>query len=76
MDPNYSLFIIYVSSYDIDNPLSCGCDLAWILANGTYYEAVTSLAMPKCEDGTKLSDLDQDLIISLCQVESLKLLLG
>ena len=53
--------------FETDNPLSCGCDLVWILTNATYYDLlVKAYAVPTCEDGTPISEIDGDALISHC----------
>ena len=52
---NYKIALFF--SFE-GNALSCGCDMAWVYSNSTYYDALTGLSMPTSDDGTKLSDVD------------------
>ncbi|XP_069998252.1 oplophorus-luciferin 2-monooxygenase non-catalytic subunit [Penaeus vannamei] len=47
-----------------DNPLGCGCDLAWLVTN-SYFMALTSPAA-SCYDGELLASLDPAIYVDLC----------
>ncbi|XP_037793527.1 oplophorus-luciferin 2-monooxygenase non-catalytic subunit-like [Penaeus monodon] len=47
-----------------DNPLGCGCDLAWLITN-SYFMALTSPAA-SCYDGELLTSLDPSIYVDLC----------
>ena len=47
-----------------DNPLECGCDLAWIITNPDYISKL--YGTETCYDGTLLTDLDPDAYTDLC----------
>lgn len=44
------------------NPLSCGCDIAWLVLNPTYLGVVGGT----CADGTNLQDLDPQYFTDNC----------
>jgi len=46
------------------NPLSCGCDMAWIVTNSTYLGKIDSTAT--CEDGTTIQNLDPSVFEQSC----------
>ena len=52
--PKYKHFFLIV-----DNPLTCGCDMAWIMNNTDYLSRLTKHAAT-CADGTQVSDLQPD----------------
>lgn len=47
-----------------NNPLACGCDLAWIVFNSDYMEKIDSLAT--CADGINLHSLNPDDFERFC----------
>ena len=49
-----------------DNPLACGCDMAWIVLNPDYMIKLDH-SSPTCADGTLLTDLDPQYYIDLCK---------
>ena len=55
-----------ISFLFIENPLACGCDMAWIFTYAPYYDAITELGMPTCYDGTELSEIDGGALIDFC----------
>ena len=49
-----------------DNPLTCGCDMAWIFTDSNYFDAIQIGGTPTCDDGTPISDIDGDALVSFC----------
>ena len=47
-----------------DNPLECGCDLAWIVAKPLYLSKLDG--SETCTDGTLLTDLDPAFYAQQC----------
>ena len=48
------------------NPLACGCDMAWIFTDSSYYDAIFYDGTPTCSGGTSIADIDGDALIALC----------
>ncbi|XP_063595290.1 oplophorus-luciferin 2-monooxygenase non-catalytic subunit-like [Penaeus indicus] len=46
------------------NPLSCGCDIAWLVVNGAFMDLISEGTT--CSDGEFLSDLDPAIFQDLC----------
>lgn len=47
-----------------DNPLVCGCDIAWLVLNSDFLSKVDRDAT--CADGTNLHDLDPEFYTDNC----------
>ena len=47
-----------------DNPLECGCDLAWLISRPDYLSKL--YGVETCADGTLLTDLDPDFYAQEC----------
>lgn len=47
-----------------DNPLHCGCDIAWLVTNATYLEKMDDRTT--CQDGTAVLDLTPDYYLQYC----------
>lgn len=47
-----------------DNPLICGCDIAWLVLNPVFLAKIDSET--KCANGTALHDLDPQAYVDFC----------
>ena len=54
-----------IREYPTGNPLTCGCDLAWIVTNPDHLKKVT-INDPTCQNGTLLSDLNPQVYNDNC----------
>ncbi|KAK3867759.1 hypothetical protein Pcinc_026804 [Petrolisthes cinctipes] len=50
--------------YARNNPLTCGCDIAWLVVNPTYKSHLKDDAT--CSDGERVTDLNPSLYLDLC----------
>ena len=55
----------------LDNPLECGCDMAWIFADSNYYNLITDGDPdyswdPTCANGTLFSQIDGQTLVEQC----------
>ena len=55
----YALFSLFFSII-LDNPLTCGCDIAWIIRDTDYLNRIIYESYPTCADGTLVSELSED----------------
>ena len=43
--------------------------MAWVYTNEAYYDALTDLIEPTCEDGTPLSAVNGTLLVEYCPLD-------
>ena len=53
-------------SFFSDNPLTCGCDMAWIFIDSSYFDAILLNGTPICANGTSIRDLNGDALVAQC----------
>ena len=52
--------------------MTCGCDIAWIFADSSYYDAIIFHGTPTCADGTSFADIDGNALVAQCSWMNLK----
>ncbi|XP_063595505.1 oplophorus-luciferin 2-monooxygenase non-catalytic subunit-like [Penaeus indicus] len=61
----FGAFLSAGASLNIDdNPLGCGCEIAWLITNSAYMSLISSGA--SCYDGEKLVNLDPTIYEDFC----------
>lgn len=56
--------VYHIDVYLEGNPLTCGCDMAWLVLNETLKGMI--IDNPTCKDGTKFNELNPDFYEKFC----------
>lgn len=63
LPPNTIMWLLTNLTYT-DNPLTCGCDIAWLITNEVYMKLLSG--DESCHSGELLTDLDPAMYLQLC----------